>query len=66
MVVAGFFSSAPSAGFDCPNENPLVGAAADNDPVPPIELPKPNPVALAPPNILFSLSFGCNAAPKLN
>jgi hypothetical protein len=65
LIVAGFVSS---EGFvvveDCPNENPLEGA--EDPPAPPIELPKPNPVALAPPNILFSLSFGCKAAPKLN
>lgn len=64
VLAADFFSSPPSVVFaGCPNEKPLEGAGAE---VPPMELPNPNPVAFAPPNMLFSFSFGCNAAPKLN
>jgi len=65
VLAAGFFSSPPSVVFaGCPKENPLEDAGGAE--VPPIELPNPNPVAFDPPNILFSFSFGCSAAPKLN
>lgn len=57
VLVADFFSSSPPPAVfaGCPNEKPLEGAGAE---VPPIELPNPNPVAFAPPNMLFSFSFG--------
>ena len=57
VLVADFFSSSPPPAVfaGCPNEKPLEGAGAE---VPPIELPNPNPVAFAPPTMLFSFSFG--------